>query len=81
MFLKKTAPFAGRLWEATPSLMTVDIIVILKTGHFYENNVEYYHEVSVFTKILYFCFGIESTFEAVVPWYHVTVENRSFFLP
>lgn len=35
--------------------------------------------MNVFTKVLYLYFRIESLFEAVVTWYHVTVIKRLLF--
>lgn len=35
--------------------------------------------MNVFVLILFFELGIESIFDAAVPWYHMTVENRSMF--
>lgn len=53
-------------------------MTILKSVYFYENNDEYLYQVNVITKNLYFYFGIEALFEAVVQWYNVTVNNRPF---
>lgn len=53
---------------------------ILKIVYLNEKkNAEYKYKVNVFNKELYLCFRIESLFAAVVPWYHLTVKNRSLF--
>uniref|UniRef100_K1QMP1 Uncharacterized protein n=1 Tax=Magallana gigas TaxID=29159 RepID=K1QMP1_MAGGI len=45
----------------------------------HKNSAGYYYQGNVFTKILFFYFGIDSIFEAAVPWYHVIIKNRSLF--
>lgn len=40
------------MWvKATSILMTVDIMINLKTVFFYENSAEYYYKLNVFAKI------------------------------
>lgn len=64
--------------RATLSLMTVAIII--NSSLFYENSAEYYYQMNVLSNIVlfFFYFRIESIIEAAVPWYHLTVKNRSF---
>lgn len=48
------AIFARGYVKETPSLMIVNIMIILKIVYLYKNNAEYSYEVIVFTKILNF---------------------------
>lgn len=56
------------------------VAIIINSSLFYENSAEYYYQMNVLSNIVFFFyFRIESIIEAAVPWYHLTVKNRSFF--
>lgn len=59
--------------------MTLDIMINLKSVYFHENSAEHLYQANIFAMILFFYFGSESIFEAVVPRYHVTVKNIFFY--
>lgn len=43
----------------------------LKSVYFFKNNDEYLYQVNGITKKIYFYFGIDALFDAVVSWYNV----------
>lgn len=65
--------------KATSSLLIVKIKVILYLFLLNQNNAEYQQLMNAFTYEMFLCVGIESFIEAILSWYHVTVNNRTSF--